>query len=176
MRVRRSPLQAIGGGIFFIFLALAFLAKGAFFLPILFVGLALSALIGTLSTMNHRAVYGGIYGFVWFLGLAFCFVFGFWPWILFVVGISAILGALMRPLMASLAGIMGFGAMVNNVGTQPEQPYQQPGPAQQQPYQQGYQPPSTPESYQEGGKQHQYPSAPYEQPQSQYPQQELPPQ
>jgi hypothetical protein len=178
----RNPLRAVSSGIFFLFLALAFLvsqANGELFLPMLFVGLAITALIGSLSTLNPRSVYGGLYGFVWCLGLAFCFLLGFWPWILFVVAASAILGALTQPIMAALMR-MSFLAMPNSLNSQPQQPYQEspPQPAPyQQPYQQGYQPPLSPpqpdpERYQEGGKLY----TNYDQPQAQYPPQELPPQ
>lgn len=196
MRVGRNSLWAISAGIFLIFLFLAFLvgqAVGSLFLPLLFVGLALAILIGSFNTLNSRGASAGIYGFIWCLGLAFCFFFGFWPWILFVVAISLILGALMRPLMAALTGL-GLMAIVNSFGDPPPRPYpqqsyQQPDPAQnpypqqnpylpQDPYQQGYQQSSpVSESQQEGGKlSYPYPSASYEQPESQYPQQELPPQ
>jgi len=183
----RNPLRAASSGIFLLFLALAFLvsqADGKLFLPILFVGLAITSLIGSLSMLNPRGVYGGLYAFVWLLGLAFCFLFGFWPWILFVVAVSAILGALAQPIMAALMS-MSFLAMPSNLNTQPQQPYQesprQQDPYQQQSYQEGYQPPPSspqpsPESYQEGGKQYTNPSSEYDQPQSQYPPQELPPQ
>jgi hypothetical protein len=180
----RNSLRAATSGIFLLFLALAFLvsqANGELFLPILFVGLAITALIGSLSIANPRGVYGGLYGFVWCLGLAFCFLFGFWPWILFVVAGSMILGAFAQPIMAALMG-MSFLTMFNGLNTQPQQSYQAPPPQQdpyqQQPYQQGYpSPPPAPERYQEGGKQYTTPpSAEYDQPQSQYPPQELPPQ
>ena len=36
-------------------------------------------------------MYGGFQDFVFFLGLAVCSVVGWWPWILFMLGISAIL-------------------------------------------------------------------------------------
>ena len=188
---RRSPFGAVGGGIFLLFLALAFFVGhgGILFLPILMVGLAISSLIGSFASLNPRRAYAGIQSFIWFIGLAFCFLFGFFPLILVVVAVSAILGALMRPLIAALMG-MGFMTMASAFTSQPQQPYQQPyQPAQpyqppyqqpEAPYQQGYQPPVTPqpasETYQEGGRPYQYPAAqPYDQPQSQYPQ-EMPPQ
>ncbi len=194
---RRNPLRTMTGGIFLLFLALAFLVShggaGIFFLPILFVGLAISSLIGSLG-FSTRGAYGGLYGFVWCLGLAFCFLFGFWPWILFVVAFTVLLGALARPIMAALAG-MGIFAMANSFNGQPHPAYQPPYPQQnpyqppyqapypqqdphQPSYQEGYQSPPpqpTSENYQEGGKQYPYPSQQYEQPQAQYPQ-ELPPQ
>src|ERR1051326_4877976 len=150
MRPRRGYLGSMSGGIFLIFLALAFLT--GHFLPLLFVGLAFSALFGSFSSMNPRGAYGGIQGFVWMLGLALCFTVGFWPWILVVVGASIILGTLAAPIMAALGGIAFFGAanMMQRPPTYqpsppPNQPYQ---PPQQpyEPYQQGYQPPPAPPS------------------------------
>ena len=174
MYYRRNFFSSISGGIVLIGLALAFLlGRGEFSLPIFFVALAFSALFGSLSSGNPRAVYGGIQGFIWLLGLAFCFYFTFWPWILVVAGISIILGALIQPILAGLLGIGFIAAMQSN--RQPQQQYQQP----YQPYQQGYQQPQqTPPTYVEGEQQHQYPPQPkqeYDQPQTQYPQ-EMPPQ
>ena len=170
MYYRRNTFSSISGGIVLIGLALAFLlGRGSFFLPIFFVALAFSALFGSLSSGNPRAVYGGLQGFFWLLGLAFCFLVGFWPWILVVAGISIILGALIQPILAGLLGIGFIAAMQSN--RQPQQQYQQP----YQPYQQGYQ---TPPTYVEGEQQYQYPPQPkqeYDQPQAQYPQ-EMPPQ
>lgn len=61
---RQNPLRGMAGGIFIIFLALAFFidrgAGGQLFLPLLFVGLALCALIGSVSTLNPRGIYGEI--------------------------------------------------------------------------------------------------------------------
>jgi len=174
MYSQQNPLRGLAGGIFLIGLALAFfIGHGDFFLPILFVALAFCALVGSLSTFNPRGVYGGLQSFTWLLGLAILFLpgVGFWPWILVLCGISAILGVLARPIMAGLlgAGILGVASMANQ---QPQPTYQPP----YQPYQQGYQspPPVQPtETYQEGGQQHQYQSQPqYEQPQVQYPSQE----
>src|SRR6266567_2222454 len=185
MRPRRGFLGSMSGGIFLIFLALAFIVHG-YFLPLLFVGLAFSSLFGSFSSMNPKGAYGGIQGFVWMLGLAFCFVVGFWPWILLVVGASIILGAFAVPIMAALAGLAFLGAanmMQSPPPTyqppySPTQPYQPP-PQSYESYPQGYQPPPAPprpqESYQEGGQQHPYPPQQYDQPQTQYPQ-EMPPQ
>jgi hypothetical protein len=168
MSNQRNIFRGMSGGIFLIFLALAFLING-YFLPLLFVGLALSSLFGSLSSPNPWAARGGIQGFVWFFGLAVCFALGFWPWILVVVGVSAIVGAM----------------STNAIGTpKSESVYTPPAPqpASDRPYQQGYQPQEPPqrqpETYEEGGKQHSYPpqqSSQYEQPQAQYPK-EMPPQ
>ncbi len=183
---QQNPLRGLAGGIFLIGLALAFfIGHGSFFLSILFVALAFSSLIGSLSTFNPRGAYGGLQGFIWLLGLAILFLpgVGFWPWILVLCGISAILGVLARPIMAGLLGIGILG--IASTADQPPQPtYQPPQPPQPpyqqsyQPYQQGYQPPppaQPTETYQEGGQQYQ-PQPQYEQPQVQYPSQEVPPQ
>ena len=180
----------MAGGFFFIGLALAFALSnwfgGSGFLFFLFAGLAFASLFGSASSMNPRGLYGGIQGFVWLLGLGILFVIGFWPWILVLVGISAILGSLIAPITASLMGLGIYAAMYNNQPQQTyQQPYQQAYPQEQPPpeepytpYQQGYQPPQAPPgTYQEGDQQHQYPQPKqeFEQPQIHYPQ-ELPPQ
>ena len=181
----RNVLRSLTGGIVLIGLALAFLiGRGGFFLPIFFVFLAFSTLIGSISSGNPRGVYGGIQGFVWLLGLALMFIIGFWPWVLIVAGISAILGALAQPILAGLLGLGIFAATRNNQQhyqypqyQQPQQPQQQP----YQPYQQGYQPEqSTPGMYREGDQQFPYPQEgqpkqEYDRTQTQYPQQ-MPPQ
>lgn len=172
----RNPLGGLAAGIFIIGLAFAFYFSGSFggrwFLPILFAGLALCSLIGAASSMNPRAIYGALYPFTWLMGLALCFLIGFWPWILLPVGISIILGALFAPITS---GLSNAGFPPTPQGYQP--PYQQGG---QQPYQQGYQPPQqAPGTYQEGGQHYQYPEPrqQYDQPPPQPPQQqEMPPQ
>ena len=170
---QRNSLGGLTGGIFLIGLALAFfIGGGHFFLTILFATLAFCALFGSLATLNPRGFYSGLQGFVWLLGLGVLFLPGvdFWPWILVLCGVSAILGVLARPIMAGMLGIGILGAA--SLANQPPQPTYEP-------YQQGYQPqPPTqaPETYQEGGQQHPYqPQPQYEQPQIPYPQ-ELPPQ
>ncbi len=187
----RSGLGGLAGGFFFIGLALAFALSdsmgGNGFLFFLFAGLAFSSLFGSASSMNPRGLYGGIQGFVWLMGLAILFVVGFWPWILVLIGISAILGTLVAPITA---GLMGMGMYVATQNNQPQQTYQQqyqqPYPVEQPPpekssytpYQQGYQPPQAPPAtYQEGSQQIEYPQPKqeFEQPQIHYPQ-ELPPQ
>ncbi len=185
----RRGLGSAAGGIFLIFLALAILLHGLF-LPLLFAGLAFAALLGPLSSGRPDAAYGGLQGFIWMLGLALCFLLGFWPWIMLTIGASIVLGAMARPVMGGMGnwGMMGqpqqpYYQPPPNQPQQPEQPYYQPSsdqPSYQeqpyQPYQQGYQPPpqQPQETYQEGGKQYEYPPQ-YDQPQAQYPQ-EMPPQ
>jgi hypothetical protein len=172
---QRNSLGGLTGGIFLIGLAIAiFFSGGHFFLPIFFATLALGSLIGSLATLNPRAFYGGLQGFVWLLGLGILFLpgVGFWPWILVLCGISAILGVLIRPIIAGIlgTGILGAASMAN----QQPQPTYQPSQPTYEPYQQGYQPPppaQAPETYQEGGQQHPYQQPQYDQPQVQYPQQ-----
>ena len=178
-RRNRGVLGGMSGGIFMIGLAIAFFS--GHFLPVLFITLAVTSLLGSASSMRPNALYGGLHSFVWLLGLAFCFIFGFWPWILVVIGVSAILGAMRVPIMAAIVGggLLGANALSN------QQPYQQPMYREQppySPYQQGYQAPAqSQETYQEGGQQHPYqgsqPVQPqYEQPEAEYPQQQMPPQ
>jgi len=185
----RGGLGGLGGGFFLIGLALAFALSnwfgGSGFLFFLFAGLAFCCLFGSASSMNPRGLYGGMQGFVWLMGLAILFVIGFWPWILVLIGISAILGSLIAPITAGLAGLGLYAATQHNQAQQQNQQPYQPYPAEQpppeepyEPYQQGYQPPqSTPGTYQEDGQQYQYPQPKqeFEQPQIHYPQ-ELPPQ
>ncbi len=190
----RNPGRRLGGLIIFVIIMIALFSGGigsSFFLPILMVGLAFATLIGSFFSMNPRGIYSGLYGFVWFMGLALCFAIGFWPWILLPIVISALLSMLARPIIAALLGLGIFSALNMNqppqpMYTPPMQPYQppaqpyQPPPQAYEPYGEGYQPPTQqPPSYQGGGTQYQYPPTPsqsYEQPQSQYPPQELPPQ
>ena len=174
----RNPMRGLATGIFFIFLAFAFYFSNTFhshlFLPILFAGLAFCCLFGAASSGNPRGIYGGLYPFVWLLGLALCFLIGFWPWILLPIGVSMILGALYNPITS---GLSNSGFMANQP---PPQQYQQSN-EPNQPYQAGYKaPPPVPGTYQEGGQKYQYPPQPkqqYDQPQAEPPQQqEMPPQ
>ena len=174
----RNPMRGIATGIFFIFLAFAFYFSNTFnsdlFLPIFFAGLALVSLIGAASSGNPRGIYGGLYPFVWLMGLALCFLIGFWPWILLPIGACMILGALYNPITTGLAS---SGFMANQP---PPQQYQQSN-EPNQPYQAGYQgPPLVPGTYREGGQEYQYPPQPkqqYDLPEADSAQQqELPPQ
>ncbi len=111
---RRNPwrrsLGGMSGGVFLIGMAIAFIT-GAW-LPVLFVTLAVTSLLGAASSGNPNGLYGGLYSFLWLAGLALCFVVGFWPWILIIVGLSAILGAMRNAIMATILGA-GFGTMYN---------------------------------------------------------------
>src|SRR6266567_3182783 len=68
-----------------------FAPPSSVFWPVFLAALAISWLIGLLSSSKAQAMYIGFQGFVFFLGLAVCSVVGWWPWILVMLGISAIL-------------------------------------------------------------------------------------
>ena len=87
--VRAAVFGGLAGGIFFFGLAAAILS--GHFWPVFLAALAISWLIGLLSSSKAQAMYVGFQGFVFFLGLAICSVVGWWPWILVMLGISAIL-------------------------------------------------------------------------------------
>ncbi len=158
----RNPVRSVFNGfstaIVLIGLLLA-LTIQPFNLPIFFVALAFSALLGSFGSLNPRGILGGIQGFMWLLILALCFATDNWLLILVGAAISAILGALSRPIIAMLLGLGIFGAasMANRQQQQPyyqpsqQQPYYQPPQQPLQPYQEGYQPPQPqPQSYEEG--------------------------
>ena len=128
----RNPMGGLAVGIFIIGLAFAFYfntLSGNLFLPILFAGLAFVSLFGSASSGHPQGIYGGLQGFTWLMGLALCFLIGFWPWILLPLGVSIILGALYKPITT---GINSTGYMA---GPQPNQP-----------------PPQAPGTYPEGGQ------------------------
>lgn len=163
-QVRKPYRNSTGGlavGIFLIALAVAiFLGiTWHFFLPVLFAGLAFATLLGGLSSYKHKSAYGGLQGFVWLMGLAFCFAFGFWPWILFTIGCSIILGALAAPVMGGLKKTLPPTYPPYRAPYQPGQPYRSDQPYQ--PYQQGYQPPQQEtETSQEDEQQREYTQPP----------------
>lgn len=109
MQRKRISVGILASGLLLIALAMAFLlgARGSdhLFLPILFTGLAFTTLLGSVGTMSPQGIYGSIQGFFWLLGLAFCFLVGFRPWILVVVSISVILGTLYAPIISGLTGM-----------------------------------------------------------------------
>ena len=111
---------------------------GDLFLPIFFFALAATTLFGSISTYNPRGVYSGLHGAVWLAGIGLCFLIGFWPWILLPVGVTIILGALLKPITAGI-GSMGMMAP-------PPQPLYQPTPQTPRPA-----------TYQEGGREIPYP-------------------
>jgi hypothetical protein len=187
---RRSTSGGLAVAIILIGLFLSF-AFGGFNLIIFFVFLALAIFIGSLRTLNPRRIYGGLIGAMWMIILALFFVTHFWPLFLIGAAITALMGALVRPILASLLGLGLFSLFNNQQQQSPyyqptrqpytppnNQPYYQPSQQTYQPYEQGYQASPPPaETYQEGGQQYPYPSSAqdYEQPQAQYPQQ-MPPQ
>jgi hypothetical protein len=101
MQRKRISVGILASDLLLMGLALAFLlgagGSGHLFLPILFTGLAFTTLLGSIGTMSPQGIYGGIQGFFWLLGLAFCFLVGFWPWILVVIGISVLLRGMQTP-------------------------------------------------------------------------------
>jgi hypothetical protein len=113
MQQKRIAIGILASGLLLIGLALAYLlgagGTGHLFFPILFTGLAFATLLGSIGTMSPQGIYGGIQGFFWLLGLAFCFLVGFWPWILVVVGFSVLLGTLYAPIISGLTGMALVG-------------------------------------------------------------------
>src|SRR5579863_3988485 len=142
-RARRSG--GISGAIILIGIALAFVfGAGGFFLPIFFVFLAFSMVVGSLSSLNPGRIYGTLIGAMWMIILAIFFLtdFHFWPIFLIGAALCAILVALRGPIMAALLGmgLFGMSSMMNN---QPQQPiYYQPPQTQQNPPQPPYYQPS----------------------------------
>lgn len=168
---RASIFGALSGVIFFFGLAIAIAFSGHFW-AILLATLAVTSLVGTLSSPNVQAIYGGFQGFVFLLGLAVLALTGWWwPGIFVLLGISTLLGALNVTSVANLLGL----SFLTRASRKPQEAYQQP----YQPYQEGYQPAPQQGTYQEGEQQYQYePPASqqlYEQPSVQYPQEEMPP-
>jgi len=89
--VRAAIFGGLSGGIFF-FGLLAAILSGHFW-PVFLVALALTSLVGSLSSSKAQAIYGGFQGCVFFLGLAVLAATSWWwPGILVVLGIAAILG------------------------------------------------------------------------------------
>lgn len=182
MNNRNSVASGVSGGIAILGIALAF-AFGHFNLTIFFLALAVATLVSSLGSLNPHRVYGSLQGTFWLLILALFFATHNWIWFLVGAGISAIMGALFKPIIAALIGmgLFGMASMANQPRQQAQQSYYQPPQAAQQPYYQPTQPsyeqgyrPAQSETYQEGEKQFRS-SDGYEQPQAQYPQ-EMPPQ
>lgn len=122
----QNTLRGITAGITLITLAIAFFFGrgnwGSYFLPLLFAGLALSVLVGSFSAVNAKGVFGGFQGFIWLLGLAFCFLpaVGFWPWILVVAGVSVIVGALTVPIVNGLQRVGLYSGITMAKSQQPQ--------------------------------------------------------
>jgi hypothetical protein len=120
------------------------------------------------SLMYGRSQYGGIIGLIWLLGLAVMYAFDlWWPGILILVGISAVVGTILRPMISA--------QRQQQPPYQPSQPPRQPEPPlyPPPPYQGGYPPyyqPSDPYLQQSESS-----AQEYDQPRAHYPQ-ELPPQ
>jgi hypothetical protein len=81
---------------FLIGIGLIFLLKMPFFPTILAV-IGLSSILAGLATGRG---WHGIQGGVWLVGLFFLFYYNiFWPGILILLGVSALIGALTRPML-----------------------------------------------------------------------------
>jgi hypothetical protein len=162
-------LGGLSGSVFFFGLAIALVS--GHFLPVFFATLAVTALLGSLASLNAQGIYGGFQGFVFLMGLAIlAFTGWWWPGIFILLGIASLLGTLNIP---GIAGFLGLGILSRNS----EQPKDASQPVNYC-YEEGYQPQPPPMTYQEGASEYQYPSPsgeqPYEQPQIHYPQQMRP--
>jgi hypothetical protein len=101
---RRSVTSGLSGAIVLLGLILA-IVFGGFNLVIFFIALAFAALVGSLGTLNPRGVYGGIISAMWLVILAIFFATHNWIWFLVGALISALLGTLIKPIIAALIGI-----------------------------------------------------------------------
>ena len=127
---RRSIIRGISSGIILIGLPWLLLF-GGFNLPVFFVALAFSILIGSLSSSDPNNIFAGIQGFFWMLILSLFFITGSWIWFLVGVGISVFLGAMMRPILVAIAGMNILG--MAPTPSSPSQ-YYQPARPMYQPY------------------------------------------
>ncbi len=185
--MNRRTFGGLSGTFFFAGLVLALIIN-PFNLTIFFTGIAVSIFVGALASPNPRALYGAMFGTLWMLVLAVFFFTGATFWQVFLIGavLSALLGTFGKSVIGGLAGdsfysLYNQSNLQNNLqNNRPAQSYYQPQ-AQQpyEPYQRGYQQPAKEpgETYQEGNQQYRYPAqgSEYEQPQPQYPPQEMPP-
>jgi len=98
MKSRSTMYSALSGGLLLIGVGLIFLLHLDFFPAILAV-LGLSSILAGLATgRGWYAIQSGL----WLVGLALLFYFGiFWPGILILLGVSALVGAATRPMMAT---------------------------------------------------------------------------
>jgi hypothetical protein len=98
MKSRSSVYSALSGGLLLIGVGLIFLLHLDFFPAILAV-LGLSSVLAGLATgRGWYAIQSGL----WLVGLALLFYFDiFWPGILILLGISALVGAVTRPMMGA---------------------------------------------------------------------------
>lgn len=178
MNTRRSTLGGLGGTVFLIGLVLA-IVWNPFNLPVFFAGIAFASLLGSLGSGKRQGAFGGLYGFTWFMALSMFFLFHHWVWFLVAVIVSG--------LLSSVIGGMSRARSSTPVhNPPPQQPYYQPSKQQEerqpetpyyQPYDRGYQSmPPQPSIYRQGGESQQSQIQDYEQPQAQYPEQQMPPQ
>src|SRR5690349_9675316 len=90
--VRASLVGGLSGVVFLFGLTIAIMSGHFWFFFL--AALACTSLIGSLSTNDIQANLGGFHGFIFLMGLAVCSIFGWWPWIMVVLGISVVLGTL----------------------------------------------------------------------------------
>jgi len=161
---RANIVGGLSGAIFFGGLLLAFLSGQ--FLVGLFLTLALTSLVSTLGTGEPKAISGGFQGSVFFVGLALLAAYSWWwPGILFLFGISALLGG-MNDLLVAL--ISRWSISSDHASTHEE-------PLTYRPYQQGYErQEKSPVQDSERRDEEEEEISSYEQPQANYPQM-LPP-
>ena len=96
MESRSKLYGSLSGGMFLIGIGLIFLLRMPFFPTILAV-IGLSSILAGLATGRG---WQGIQGGVWLVGLFFLFYYDiFWPGILILLGVSALIGALTRPML-----------------------------------------------------------------------------
>lgn len=90
----KGAYEAVSGGLFLIGLGLLFLLPGVSFFPWILVVIGLAELPASLA--NDKG-WAGWQGFVWLVGLALLFWSGhFFPGILILMGVSALIGAVTR--------------------------------------------------------------------------------
>jgi hypothetical protein len=98
MRSRSSVYGTLSGGLLLIGIGLIFLLRMPFFPTILAV-LGLSSILAGFASGRG---WQGVQGSIWLVGLFFLFYFDiFWPGILIVAGVSALIGAVTRPMLSS---------------------------------------------------------------------------
>ncbi len=87
--------KGFSGAILLIGLGVLFLVDGIPFWPWILVVLGLA---GLPESIAQKGLWAGMQGVVWMAGLAVLFATGkFWPGILILIGVSTLVGALVRP-------------------------------------------------------------------------------
>jgi hypothetical protein len=98
MKSRSSLYGTLSGGLLLIGIGVILLLRLPFFPAVLAV-LGLSSILAGLATGRG---WHGLQGGLWLVGLFFLFYYDlFWPGILILLGISALVGVLTRPMLRS---------------------------------------------------------------------------